>query len=105
MKTKFDNFKVNEGKYLIKYGLGGGFGGAINDEIEEFSTQEEAENYAWQKACEYYEQYEGLHGLRTTDEIMEEDEVDEEEAQRIYEEERESWLDYESEPYLGESTT
>ena len=40
-----------------------------------------------------------MHGLRTADEIMEEDEVDNEEAEMIYNEERDSWLEYSAEKY------
>ncbi|NPV12912.1 MAG: hypothetical protein HPY57_14165 [Ignavibacteria bacterium] len=40
-----------------------------------------------------------MHGLRTIDEIMEEDNLDYEDAEIIYNDERESWLDYWVEPY------
>lgn len=100
-------FKINEsiveGKWFISYGLGGGFGGANNYEVIDATgsvdSEDEANMYAWEKACEEYESYVGLHGLRTQDEIMEEDDVDEETAEEIYNEERESWLDYSAEPY------
>jgi len=88
-----------EGKWFISYGLGGGFGGADNYEVIDAEDEDEASKYAWEMACQDYESYVGLHGLRTTDEIMEEDEVDEEAAEEIYNEERESWLDYSAEPY------
>jgi hypothetical protein len=82
-------------KYKIWYGLGGGFGGANeDDEIYEFENEEEAEQFAWEKAAEEYDDMAGLHGLRSIEEIMEEDEVDEEEAEGIYKDDRESWLDY-----------
>jgi len=98
-------FKMNEsveGKWLISYGLGGGFGGANNFEIIDASSEDEANSYAWEMACQDYESYVGLHGLRTQDEIMEEDDVDQETAEEIYNEERESWLDYSVEPYDSE---
>jgi len=97
------DFKINEsieqGKWFISYGLGGGFGGANNFEIIDAKDEDEANTYAWEKACEDYESYVGLHGLRTIDEIMEEDNVDEEIAEEIYNQERESWLAYSAEPY------
>jgi hypothetical protein len=88
-------------KFKILYGLGGGFGGTDEDEpqeIVEFSSQKRADSYAWEKACEEYEMYDGLHGLRNVDMIMEEDEVDEDGAYEIYCEERESWLEYQAIP-------
>lgn len=85
-------------KYKISYGLGGGFGGATeDDEIYEFENEEEAMRFAWEKACEEYESYAGMYGLRTVEEIMEEENTDEETALEIYAEERESWLDYDAE--------
>lgn len=102
MKTKFKEF-INEsvvpGKWFISYGLSGGFGGADNFEVIEAESEDEAISYAWEMACEEYEGYVGLYGLRTTDQIMEEDGVDEEEAEMSFNEERESWLDYSAEPY------
>lgn len=89
------NESVIEGKWFISYGLGG----ASNYEIIDALDEEEASIYAWEMACQEYESYEGLHGLRTQDEIMEDDDVNEEEAEIIYFEERESWLDYSAEPY------
>jgi len=97
------DFKINEsieqGKWFISYGLGGGFGGASNFEIINAKNEEEASIYAWEKACQDYESYAGSNGLRTEDEIMEEDNVDQETAEEMYNEERESWLDYSAEPY------
>jgi hypothetical protein len=86
-------------KYKIKYGLAGGFGGANNEEIIDVETQEEAEKYAYEVCCEYYESYVGAYGLRDFDEIMEDDGVGEDEAWEIFNEERESWLEYSAEPY------
>lgn len=86
-------------KYKISYGLGGGFGGANEDgEIYEFKNEDEAMRFAWEKACEEYDSYAGLHGLRDVEQIMEEDGIDnEDDAWEVYYEERESWLDYEVE--------
>jgi hypothetical protein len=85
-------------KWAIYSGLGGGFGGAHFKEVFT-GSREEAEKTAYQLAIEEYESYEGLHGLRTTSDIMEEDEVDEDEAEEIYNQEREDWLDYYVKPY------
>jgi len=84
-------------KYKIRYGLSGGFGGCGEWEKSLSTTLEEAEEEARQCAIELYESYEGLHGLRTVDEIMsDEDCDDEQEALEIYNEEVDSWLDYEA---------
>ena len=81
-------------KFKIFAGLGGGFGGATERGIFEFKNEEEANDYAYQQACEEYESMEGLHGLRSYNEIMEEDGLGEEEAELAYNEEREEWLDW-----------
>lgn len=91
-----------EGLFIIGYGLAGGFGGARNFEVIQVDNQEEAEEWAWEQACEEYERYVGMYGLRDTSEIMEEDEVDEDEAEAIFNEEREGWLDYSARPYSKE---
>jgi hypothetical protein len=103
-KPDFDELNESEGNsneenfYVIYAGLGGGFGGASLDGIE-YCTKDKAEESAVEAANETYSSYEGSHGIRTIEEIMEEDEVDEEEAEQIYSDERESWLDYRVELY------
>lgn len=86
-------------EFRIRYALGGGFGGTRHKDWEtiEAENEEEASNIAWECACNEYESYSGMYGLRSVDQIMEEDEVDEKEAEEIYNNERESWLDYEVE--------
>jgi hypothetical protein len=84
-------------KYLIKYGLGGGFGGADNEEVVEADSQEAASHLAWEKACEVYDTYDGMHGLQTVQDIMEEEGLNEDEAHESWEEQRESWLVYSAE--------
>lgn len=86
-------------KFRIRGALGGGFGGCKNQEWEviEAENEEAACDQAYQLAVDEYERYEGLHGLQTIDDIMEEYVCDEQEAEEIYIEERESWLDYEVE--------
>ena len=83
--------------FFMRYGLGGSFGGCENCEWEECdaTTEDEAYKEAWRRACEEYESYEGLYGLRTIEDIMEEEECDEEEAGITYSDEMESWIDYE----------
>lgn len=82
-------------KYKIYAGLGGGFGGANYQYTDDFASQSDAINAAYECALEEYEGYEGLHGLRSIDDIMEEDGIDDyDDALASYEEERESWLDY-----------
>ena len=83
--------------WQIRYGLGGGFGGCERNEWEDTDakTEEEASRFAWESACEEYDQYDGCHGLRDLETIMEEDDLSEEGAQEEWEEEREGWLDYE----------
>lgn len=93
-----DKEEVNN-KWAIFAGLGGGFGGA-NFTGEVFTgTKEQAESRAYGAAQEEYDSYEGLHGLRDTQMIMDEDGVDEDEAEQIRNEEMESWLDYWVEPF------
>ncbi len=73
-----------EGLYIIGYGLGGGFGGAINFEVIQVDNQEQADNFAWENACEEYESYAGMHGLRSVEDIMQEDEIEFSEVQIKY---------------------
>jgi hypothetical protein len=86
--------KTIDDLFIIGYGISGGFGGAQNFEVIEAENEEAANTYAWEQACEYYESYVGNYGLRTVEQIMEEESCEEEEAVQEYSEERESWLDY-----------
>lgn len=89
-----DNSDSTLQDYNIYAGLGGGFRGATYIETIRNLTLQEAEEYAYECACENYESMAGLHGLRSIGDIMEEDGVDEEMAIESFEQERESWLDY-----------
>lgn len=80
--------------YNIYAGLGGSFGGAKYVGTLNGVTSEEAYSTAFESAIEEYESYEGYYGIRDISDIMEEEDVDEQEANDIYLEERESWLDY-----------
>ncbi len=102
-KKLMENSDKFKGLYIIGYGLGGGFGGIQDFEVIQADNLEEAENYAFESACEVYEGYVGMYGLRDISEIMEEDEIeDEEEAIQVYEEERDNWLEYSAHPYSKE---
>lgn len=92
----------NNNLYIIGYGLSGNFGG-IQYEVIQADEEIEALAYAHQKACDLYEIYEGLHGLRTISQIMEEEDIDDEDqALDYYIEERDFWLTYIVEPYSKE---
>jgi len=99
---RFNENTQYDGYYIIGWGLSGGFGGIQNYEVIMADSLEEADKEAYQRAIQEYEQYEGMHGLRSVDDIMEEDEVDYDEAEEIYNEEREGWIDYSSDPYSKE---
>ena len=90
------------GDWAIFAGLGGGFGGGNLVSIEKDITKEEAEGIAYNNAVLEYESFEGLHGLRDINEIMDDEECDESEAEMIRNEEMESWLDYYVEYYNPE---
>ena len=98
-----NDLRKGEFLYKIYAGLGGGFGGSTYIETEVFSSLEEAEKAAYEYAIEEYESMEGMHGLRSYEQILEEliyeygeDDISslENEAEQIYNEEMESWLDY-----------
>lgn len=88
-------------KYAIYSGLGGGFGGAKLQTIDDFNSYEEAEELAYQMALEEYKQYEGLHGILNWFECrgdlldsFPDIEIDDEDVDMRYQEEVESWIDY-----------
>ncbi|MER2227326.1 MAG: hypothetical protein ABS916_09775 [Carnobacterium sp.] len=73
------------------------YAGSLNEAeyIETFEgTEEQAARYAWECACEDFESYAGLHGTRDITDIMAEENVEWDEAEDIFNDERESWLDY-----------
>lgn len=58
-------------------------------------TYDKAMDYAWECACDDYDSYVGLHGIRDTCEIIKDGDADtEEEAWEVFLEERESCLMY-----------
>lgn len=91
-------------KFKIYAGLGGGFGGLKLVGAYEYNNHEEAMEDARIIAIEEYQMYEGYHGLRDLEQIIEEDfegmseeEIGEEELEHAYMEEMESWIDYDAE--------
>lgn len=91
--------------YYVKYSCGCG----DNEEIILAETQEIADEYAYQRAIEEYDSFEGLHGIRSLSDIIEEDFNGEEltdeeyqEAEEIYQEEKESTINYYAEEYNEE---
>lgn len=88
-----------ENLFIVGYGLSGGFGGIQNYVVIEASSESDAEDQARLMSVEEYESYVGSNGLREIQEIMDEDEVGEDEAYEIYEQEMDDWLDYEVKPF------
>lgn len=88
--------------YDIRYALGGGFGGVENADWEtiEAKSLDDALDEAYQRSADIYESYAGMYGLRSVEDIIEEDDADEAAAQDIYIDERESWLDYEAREHV-----
>jgi len=81
--------------YRIFAGLSGGFGGATEYGIEEFTTDQDAMDYAYEVACNEYESYGGLHGLFNEEDALDENpDLSQEELDAMYEEDREYWIDY-----------
>ena len=81
--------------YEIKYGLGGGFGGAGDWEKIEASSLEEAEEIAYEEACRVYESYDGMYGLLSFEDIQEENpDWDDVNVEDEWYEQRQGWLDY-----------
>lgn len=101
MEEEIDYESKEVKKWAIFAGLGGGINSVCFHEFLE-TTKSDASQYAYQLAVEDYESYVGMYGLREISTIMEEDEVDEEEAEQIYNEEREGWLSYYVEEYDSE---
>lgn len=85
-------------KYNIYAGLGGSLGGATYQGTGDFSSRDSAEEMAYQYAVEEYEMYEGSHGIRSWIDIADEEgldyEEDEYEINEMYEDEKESWMEY-----------
>lgn len=92
-------------RFEIHAGLGGGFGGAQFQYYFECADEDMAMDVAFEEACEQYEGYDGMHGISSVEDILQEhnenveegedwEELTEEDADLMWREERESWLDY-----------
>ena len=92
-------------KYAIFAGLSGGFGGATFQYVDDFYSEYEALDAAYDKAVEEYESYEGCHGLMDWEDVRNDlresfgEEPGEEDVRERYIEEVESWIDYRIEEY------
>ena len=99
MKNEIDYKSKEIKKWALFAGLVGGFNSVCFKEVQECTAQE-AMDSAYESAKEDYEEMEGLHGLRSVENIKEEDGIDDdEEAQEIYNEEMEGWIGYYIEVY------
>lgn len=93
-------------EYLLSYGLGGSFGGANNHQTEELDNLEEALEYAEELARDYYQSYEGMHGLMSWSEVKKqlleeeaENDISDEDVECAYAEEVERWIVFDAKPY------
>lgn len=89
-------------KYIIQAGIGGGFNDVDNYRVIESLDIDAASIEAYYWACEIYDNYLGSGGLRDVSEIMEDEDCDEDEAIEIFNDDRESWIDYSAEEYTKE---
>lgn len=80
-------------KYNIYAGLGGGFGGAQYEYTIDCKSEEEADNLAYEAAVSVYDSYEGSHGILSYDDCRDVSDSDEE-AEDMYQEEIENWIEY-----------
>lgn len=83
-------------EYNIYAGLGSSFGGAVYQGTVLAKSYEEAEEYAYQLAVEEYQSYEGLHGIKSWEDIEEElgPDCDEDTISEAYNDEIDTWTDY-----------
>lgn len=86
-------------KWAIFSGMGGGFGGATFNSFET-CTAKEANDIAYEAACENFENYAGNHGIRSRKDIEEEEGTDDSDyIDEVYNEERENWIENHIEEY------
>ena len=87
-------------KFRIFAGLEGGLDGPSYVKTCLYKNKEDAEQDAYQYAIEEYESYAGLHGIRSLNDIAEEEDLDLDDerdlmvAEEIYYEDMESWIDF-----------
>ena len=83
------------GYYKIYAGLGGGFGGAEYLWTDEYTSEDEAVECAYNQACELYYDYQGLRGLFNREIALEDNpSLTEDELTEMEYEDRENWIDY-----------
>lgn len=92
-------------QFRLYAGLNGGFGGAYYQSTDEFKSEEEARARAYEIACDCFDAQEGA-GIESWDDFREQarsnvdfenddqEYTDEEYAQDLENEARESWIDY-----------
>ena len=87
------------------YGMGGGFNEHYH-EVTKAKDLDAANRIAYDMACDNFNNYAGDHGIPSLDDIAEENDLDlyddSEEAEQMYNEEREGWIDYWAKPYTDE---
>lgn len=71
-----------------------GLGDYYDYVLIQVKSEEDANYLAWHLACEQYESYIGINGIRDIDTIMEEEECSYEDALEIFQDNREMWIDY-----------
>lgn len=93
-------------KYKIYAGLRKGFNGAEYIRTVEEVSEEQANQEAFEEACQIYDSYAGLYGIMSWEEcvtqVLEEHNLEEgddyskfeEEIDALYKEEQKSWIDY-----------
>lgn len=90
--------RENLEQYNVYAGLGGGFGGAFYQFTTLAESEDDAMDEAYNAACEEYDSRAGMHGIRSYEEIAEDEDLDPNEdievIEEIYNQEREDWIDY-----------
>lgn len=85
-------------KYNIYAGLKGAFGPPTYCGTLDFSDEVDAENFAYKLALDDYQHYEGNCGIKSWNQIAEEEGLDplsdQEQIDILYENELEEWLNY-----------
>lgn len=89
-------------KFIIQYGISGGFNDADYYEVISVENLDKALDLAWTKSCEVYDMYVGTGGLLDIDEIMEEENCSYDEAVDIFNDLRESFIEYTAHEYSDE---
>ena len=90
-------------KFYIEYGCGCDGDNYMVIEAKDLAA---ADKFAYNQAIEEYESYEGYHGILDKEQVCEEygiEDINSEEAEIAYQEERESWLSYSAEEYDEEN--